>query len=114
MGNAAAGSGSTGALRVLDRHVRAIVRLAIAQHAIRDADTAEGVSQLHDRVSIVLHEITLEHGTDAMATAAEYATAALDVGTLYPGDELEAFLRSVAASTRSTSKELTRHTPFGS
>jgi hypothetical protein len=102
-----------GALRVLDRHARTIVRLAIAQHVIRDADVAGGVASMHDRVSTVLHEVSLEHGTDAMATAAEYAAAALDAGTLYPGEELEAFVRSVAAGARATSKELTRHTPFG-
>ena len=100
-------------LRVLERHVRVLVRHAITQQAIRDADLAAGVSQLHDRLATHLHAISLEHGTDAMSTAAEYAATALEAGAIYPGDELEGFLASVAASARTTSKELTRHTPFG-
>ncbi len=101
------------ALRVLDRHARTLVRHAIAQHAIRESDTAAGVAALHDRISRVLHALSLEHGTDAMSTAGEYAAAALEAGTIYPGDELEEFLRHVCASARATSKELTKSTPFG-
>jgi hypothetical protein len=101
------------ALQVLDRHARTLVRLALAQHAIRDTDVAGGVGSLHDRLARLLHALSLEHGTDAMSTAAEYAAAALEAGSLYPGDELEAFLRDVTASVRTTSKELTRSTPFG-
>lgn len=103
-----------GAMRLLDRHVRAIVKLAIAQHGIRDGDLAQGVAQRHDRIARVLHEISLEHGTDAMNTAAEYAAAALDAGSIYQGEELEDFLRSVAAAVRTTTRELSKSTPFGS
>ncbi len=102
------------ALRVLDRHARTIVRHAIAQQAVRDNDMATGVASLHDRLARLLHELSLEHGTDAMSTSAEYAAAALEAGSIYPGDELDAFLRDVAASVRATSKDLTRSTPFGS
>ncbi len=49
-----------------------------------------------------------------MSTAAEYAATALEAGSLYPGDELEAFLRTVAAGVRTTAKELTKSNPFGS
>lgn len=101
------------ALRVLDRHVRTLVRHALAQHAVQGS-VADGVTELHDRLAKLLHAISLEHGTDAMSTAAEYAASALEAGSLYPGDELEAFLREVAAGVRATSKELTRSTPFGS
>lgn len=101
------------ALRVLDRHTRTIVRHALAQHAIQGTDVAEGVTALHDRVARLLHAISLEHGTDAMSTAAEYGATALEAGTMYPGDELEAFLREVAAGVRATAKDLTRSTPFG-
>lgn len=101
------------ALRVLDRHVRVMVRHSITQHAFRDSDLPTGVAQLHDRLAAHLHALSLEHGTDAMSTAAEYASTALDAGSIYPGDELEAFLTQVAAAVRATSKDLTRSTPFG-
>lgn len=100
------------ALRVLDRHARTLVRLSLVQHAIRDSDVAAGVTTLHDRLARVLHVISLEHGTDAMSTAAEYAAAALEAGSLYPGDELESFLRDVSAGVRATSKDLTRSGPL--
>lgn len=102
------------ALRVLDRHARTLVRLALVQQTVPGNDVADGVTGLHDRLSKLLHAISLEHGTDAMSTAAEYAASALEAGSLYPGDELEAFLRDVAAGVRATSKELTKSTPFGS
>lgn len=103
------------ALRVLDGHVRTIVRLAIAQHAIHEeGGAANGVGALHERIARLLHELSLEHGTDAMSTAAEYAASALEAGILYLGEELETFLRDVTASVRATSKDLTRSTPFGS
>ncbi|MCW2928870.1 MAG: hypothetical protein JWM86_2838 [Thermoleophilia bacterium] len=102
------------ALRVLDRHARTLVKLAVAQHAITDGDTAAGVGAWHDRTSRLLHAISLEHGTDAMATAAEYGAAALEAGSIYPGDELDAFLREVAASVRATSRDLTKASPFSS
>lgn len=101
------------ALRVLDRHVRVLVRHSITQQAIRDSDLASGVAALHERLASQLHAISLEHGTDAMSTAAEYAATALDSGSLYPGDELEAFLTRVAGDVRATSKALTKSTPFG-
>ena len=104
--------GETGAGSV-DRNARVLVRLVVERQAIDDADIAAGVGALHERLSRLLHAISLEHGSDAMATAAEYAVAALEAGSLYPGDELEAFLRQVAASVRATSKGLTRTTPFG-
>ena len=107
-------AGVATALRVLDRHARIIVRHSIAQHALHGNDAAMAVGDLHDRVSRLLHDISLEHGTDAMSTAAEYAAAALDAGTLYPGDELDVFLRQVASAARVTAKELTKSTPFGS
>lgn len=100
------------ALRVLDRHVRTLVRHALAQHAVQGNNVAAGVTELHGRIAKLLHSISLEHGTDAMSTAAEYGAAALEAGTLYPGDELEAFLREVAAGVRATSKDLTKSTPF--
>ena len=103
-----------GALRVLDRHARTIVKLIVAQQALGGSDTATEVAKWHDRISRLLHSISLEHGTDAMSTAAEYAVAALESGTLYAGDELDAFLRSVAASVRTTSREITKSSPFGS
>lgn len=103
----------TMALRVLDRHVRVMVRHSIAQQAIRDSDHGVGVSALHDRLARRLHAISLEYGTEAMSTAAEYAAASLEAGSLYPGDELDAFLGEVARSVRSTNKGLTRSTPFG-
>jgi hypothetical protein len=101
------------ALRVLDRHVRALVRHSISQQAIPGGNLASGVGELHDRLAGMLHAISLEHGTDAMSTAAEYAAFALEAGALYPGDELEAFLREVAGAVRATSKDLTKSTPFG-
>lgn len=101
------------ALRALDRHARTIVKLAIAQQGI-DGDLAVGVAERHDQVAHVLHELSLEHGTDAMVAAAEYAETALEAGSLYPGDELDEFLRSVAAAARATSRDLTKSTPFGS
>lgn len=100
------------ALRVLDRHVRTLVRHSIAQQAIRDGDVAAGVGALHARLATRLHRISLEHGTDAMSTAAEYAAAALESGTLYSGEELDTFLVEVARSVRATAKDLTRSTPF--
>lgn len=100
------------ALRVLDRHVRTLVRHSIAQHAIRDGDVAAGVGALHGRLATRLHRISLEHGTDAMSTAAEYAAAALESGTLYPGEELDTFLVEVARSVRTTARDLMRSTPF--
>lgn len=102
------------AMRVLDRHARTLVRHALAQQAVPGTNVADGVVALHDRIAKLLHAISLEHGTDAMSTAAEYGASALEAGSLYPGDELEAFLRDVAAGVRATSKELTRSTPFGS
>lgn len=101
------------ALRVLDRHVRVIVRHSISQQAIRDSDLAEGVGALHGRIARHLHGLSLEHGTDAMSTAAEYAAASLEAGSIYSGDELDAFLTDVARSVRATSRNLTRSTPFG-
>ncbi len=122
MAESGSGSGTTtqvggpaavaSAMRVLDRHVRALVRHALAQHAVQGANVAD-VAALHDRLAKLLHAISLEHGTDAMSTAAEYGAAALEAGSLYPGDELEVFLRDVAAGVRATAKELTRSTPFG-
>ena len=102
-----------GALRVLDRHTRVLVKLSIAQQTIQDVDLAHGVGDLHDRLARLLHGISLEHGTDAMSTAAEYAAAAIDAGSLYPGDELDAFLGGVALAARTTSRELMKGTPFG-
>ncbi|MCW2921205.1 MAG: hypothetical protein JWL76_1079 [Thermoleophilia bacterium] len=102
------------ALHVLDRHARTLVGLALAQHSVQGGDIAEGVVELHDRLSQLLHAISLEHGTDAMSTAAEYAARAQEAGSLYPGDELETFLRDVAAGVRATAKDLTKSTPFGS
>ncbi|MCW2925355.1 MAG: hypothetical protein JWM98_2759 [Thermoleophilia bacterium] len=101
------------ALRDLDRHARTIVKLALAGGALRDADLAEGVGELHARIAQSLHAISLEHGTDAMSTAAEYAATALESGLLYPGDELDRFLRDVAASARATSRDLTKGSPLG-
>lgn len=103
-----------GALRILDRHARTITKLAIAQHGVTDSNLAAGVAERHDQVSRLLHEISLEHGADAMNTAAEYAATAIEAGSIYPGQELETFLRHVAAAVRSTSRELTKSTPFGS
>ena len=105
---------ATGPLRLLDRHARTIVKHAIAQHGIRSSDLAAGVAEHHDQISHVLHEIQLEHGADAMNTAGEYAAAALEAGSLYPGEELDTFLRAIAASVRATSRDLTKSTPFGS
>ena len=105
---------TTGPLRLLDRHARTIVKHAIAQHGIRGSDFAAGVAEHHDHLCHVLHEIQLEHGSDAMNTAGEYAAAALESGALYPGEELDSFLRNVAASVRATSKDLSKSTPFGS
>jgi hypothetical protein len=102
------------ALRVLDRHVRVLVRHSISQHAISGGDLAAGVGVLHEQLAGHLHAISLEHGTDAMSTAAEYAAASLEAGSLYPGDELEVFLGTVARSVRATSRDLTKRTPFGS
>jgi hypothetical protein len=107
------GQVATGPLRLIDRHARTIVKHAIAQHGIRGSDFAAGVAEHHGHLSRVLHEIQLEHGSDAMNTAGEYAAAALESGSLYPGEELDSFLRSVAASVRATSKDLTKNTPFG-
>ena len=101
------------ALRQLDRHTRTLVKHALATQSISDTDLAAGVGAQHDHIATVLHEISLEHGTDAMSTAAEYADAALQAGSLYAGEELDTFLPSVAASVRSTSRELTKSTPFG-
>jgi hypothetical protein len=103
-----------GALRVLDRHTRAIVKHGLAQQAIGGASIAAGVGEHHDHVARLLQELSLEHGTDAMSTAAEYAAVALEAGSIYVGEELDSFLREVAGSVRATSKELTRSTPFGS
>lgn len=110
VGGPAAASSS---LRMLDRHVRTLVRHSIAQQAIRDSDVATGVGVLHGRLAACLHRISLEHGTDAMSTAAEYAAVALESGSLYPGEELDAFLAQVARSVRATAKDLTRPTQFG-
>lgn len=101
------------ALRVLDRHVRTLVRHSIAQQAVSEATVAEGVGALHARLAGRLHRISLEHGTDAMSTAAEYAAAALEAGSIYPGDELDTFLGEVARSVRATAKDLTRTAPYG-
>ena len=103
----------TGPLRLLDRHARTIVKHAIAQHAIRGGDLSSGVAEHHDQICHVLHAIQLEHGSDAMNTAGEYAAAALESGSLYPGEELDTFLRTIAASARSTARDLTKSTPFG-
>jgi hypothetical protein len=126
MGDAAVGAGAgaavgamggpaavSAALGVLDHHARVLVRHAIAHQAIGGGDLVDGVGELHAHVAGLLHAISLEHGSDAMATAADYAAAALHAGSLYPGAELDAFLARVAASVRTTSKELTRATPFG-
>ena len=102
-----------GALRVLDRHARTIVKLIVAQEALGGSDTATEVARWHDRISRLLHAISLEHGTDAMSTAAEYAAAALESGALYAGDELDAFLRSVSSAVRATSRDITKSSPFG-
>lgn len=102
-----------GALRVLDRHARTMVKLSITAQAVTGNDLAAGVAAEHDRVAHTLHEISLEHGTDAMNTAAEYAACALEAGSLYHGEELDTFMRDVAVSVRNTSRELTKHTPFG-
>lgn len=102
----------TASLRQLDRHVRAIVTLCVAQQAIRDPDLAGAVATHHDDVARVLHDISLEHGTDAMDAASDYAEAALAAGSLYPGEDLERFLRHVAAAVRATSRTLARAAPF--
>lgn len=101
------------ALRVLDRHTRTLVKLVLAHRGVDDADLARGVCDQHDRIAHVLHAISLEHGTDAMNTAAEYAATALDTGSLYPGEELETFLRDVAGRVRATARDLTKSTPYG-
>lgn len=103
----------TTAMGMLDQHVRVLVRHSISQQAIRDADLAAGIGELHGRIASRLHAISLEHGSDAMSTAAEYAATALEAGSLYPGDELDAFLTEVAARVRATSKGLAKSTPFG-
>lgn len=101
------------AIASVDRHARVLVQLVVARHAIDDGDIAAGVGALHARLSRLLYSISLEHGSDAMATAAQYAVSALDAGSLYPGSELESFIGQVAASVRMTAKDLTRSTPFG-
>ncbi|MCW2961272.1 MAG: hypothetical protein JWM90_1659 [Thermoleophilia bacterium] len=101
------------ALRVLDGHVRALVRVALVQQSLRENDVAAGVAEFHERCARLLHAVSLEHGTDAMSTASEYAVTSLEAGLLYP-DELDSFIRSVAGSVRATSRDLTKATPFGS
>lgn len=101
------------ALRMMDRHTRTLVKLVLTQQAIPGNDVAQGVGELHARIATLLHGISLEHGNDAMATAAEYGAVALESGVLYAGDELESFLQDVAASVRATSRELAKGTPFG-
>jgi tRNA A37 threonylcarbamoyltransferase TsaD len=96
-----------GALRVLDRHTRTIVKHGLSQQSIAGPSLAEGVGEQHDHVARLLQELSLEHGTEAMSTAAEYAAVALEAGSLYVGEELDSFLRDVAGSVRATSKELT-------
>jgi hypothetical protein len=103
----------TGPLRLIDRHARTIVKHAIAQHGIRGSDLAAGVAEHHDQICHVLHEIQLEHGSDAMNTAGEYAAAALESGSIYPGEELDSFLRTIATAARTTARDLTKSTPFG-
>jgi hypothetical protein len=105
-------SGGT-TLRVLDRHVRTLVGIALVQHGAQEADAAVSVGAWHDRFARLLHAVSLEFGTEAMATASEYAATALEHGLLYPSDELDAFIRTVASSVRTTSRDLLKGTPFG-
>lgn len=102
---------SASPMRVIDTHVRAVVRIAITQQAIRGTGFADGIATLHDQLARCMHDISLEFGMEPMVAAAEYAAAALETGSIYPGDELEAFLRRIAASVRATSKQLSRSTP---
>ena len=101
------------ALGSLEANVRAIVRVGLEKNIMRNVDTALGVAEWHDRTARQLHQISLAYGTDAMKTAAGYAIAALEGGLLYPGQELETFLATVAEGVRQTSRELAKGTPFG-
>ncbi|MCW2973576.1 MAG: hypothetical protein JWN72_1849 [Thermoleophilia bacterium] len=109
-GNNAAAKAAMGSL---EANVRAIVRVGLEKNIMRDADTGEGVAAWHDRVARCLHETGLKYGTDAMKTAASYAIAALEGGLLYPGEELETFIETVAGGVRQTSRELSKGVPFG-
>ena len=100
------------AMHVQDRHVRAIVRSAIAQQAMHGSNVATGVAAWHERVARLLHQIALEHGSEAMSAAAEYAVAAMEAQLLYAGEELDEFLKDVAAAVRATSRDISRHAPF--
>jgi len=99
-------------MHVQDRHVRAIVRSAIAQQAMHGSNVATGVAAWHERVARLLHQIALEHGSEAMSAAAEYAVAAMEAQLLYAGEELDEFLKDVAAAVRATSRDISRHAPF--
>lgn len=106
-------SAVAGAMRVMDRHVRAIVRVAIAQQAMHGSDVATGVAAWHERITRQLQRISIEHGSDAMSAAAEYAVAAMEAHQLYAGEELDEFLRDVAAAVRATARDVNRHNPLG-
>lgn len=100
------------AMRQLDHYARSIVKLALAQDVIKGANVADGVARWHDHVTRMLHSVALEHGSDAMMVAAEYASAALEAGVLYAGDELDLFLRDVASAARETARDLTKASPI--
>lgn len=91
----------------LERHVRIIVGIAIEKQAIH-GDVAAGIGDMHDRVAHLFDEVTRDYGTDTMVAAAEYAAAALEAGLIYPGDEVEHFVRAVARSVRATTRALAK------
>jgi len=101
------------ALRTLERCTREIVVTSIAQGSLRGNDPAVSVSEWHDRTARMLHDVSMDHGTEAMATTTAYAVAVLNGGMLYPGDELEEFLRHVGAAVRATFRDVAKAHPAG-
>jgi len=101
------------ALNSLETNVRAIVRVGLEKNIMRGVETGPGVAEWHDRVARTLHATGLKYGSEAMKTAAGYAIAALEGGLLYPGEELETFIDTVAEGVRQTSRELSKGVPFG-
>lgn len=101
------GSGEATMHAAIEGHVRALVRAALAQGATRGpVDAASSVARWHDGIAASLHAVAIDFGTEATSTAAEYGVAALEAGVLYPGDELEAFLREVGGAVRATTRRL--------
>ena len=80
--------------------------VSIRHGAGSGGDAAQAIGELYASVCESLHGVSLEHGSEAMATAAELAEAAIDNGLLYPGAETMAFLSGMGEYAREAHKEI--------